>query len=130
VHPCQACTSCRPFPPPRFCHLALCPAHPHMPGTYVTSSSFPALKVAPLPSPSPLTPPCYGWLAVVSDMDNEGVCPECQWWKDARAGLYQSPYNRAVRMMVARTHKGMNALSKRRGWYCSVGTRQVVQSNE
>jgi hypothetical protein len=24
----------------------------------------------------------------------------------------------------------MNALSKRRGWYCDVGTSQVVQSNE
>jgi hypothetical protein len=25
-----------------------------------------------------------------------GVCPECQWQKDARTGLYRSPYNRAV----------------------------------
>jgi hypothetical protein len=33
----------------------------------------------------------------------------------ARSGLYRSPYNGAMRGLVARTHKGMNALSKCRG---------------
>jgi hypothetical protein len=39
---------------------------------------------------------CYGRLAVVSDVDDEGVCPECRWQKDARTGLCRSPYNGAV----------------------------------
>jgi hypothetical protein len=39
---------------------------------------------------------CYGRSTVVSDVDGVGVCPECQWWKLARAGLYRSPYNGAM----------------------------------
>jgi hypothetical protein len=38
---------------------------------------------------------CYSQLAVVSDVDDEQVCPECRWRNGARSGLYQSPYNRA-----------------------------------
>jgi hypothetical protein len=57
VHPCQACTLCHPFPPPVFHHLALCPAHPHKPGLRITSSPFPALRVAPSPLTGLLTLP-------------------------------------------------------------------------
>jgi hypothetical protein len=39
---------------------------------------------------------CYGRLAVVSDVDSDGVCPECRQENRKAAVLYRSKYNRAM----------------------------------
>jgi hypothetical protein len=39
---------------------------------------------------------CYGRLAVMSDVDDGGVCPECRQRKGSSAVLYRSKYNRAM----------------------------------
>jgi hypothetical protein len=39
---------------------------------------------------------CYGWLAVVSDLDGGGVCPECRQRVERSAVLYRSKYNGAM----------------------------------
>jgi hypothetical protein len=39
---------------------------------------------------------CYGRLAVVSDVDDGGVCPECRQRVERSAVLYRSKYNRAM----------------------------------
>jgi hypothetical protein len=36
---------------------------------------------------------CYGRLAVVSDVDGDGVCPECRQRVERSAVLYRSKYN-------------------------------------
>jgi hypothetical protein len=60
---------------------------------------------------------CYSQLAVVSDVDNGGVCPECQQRKGkfCRAITKQVQWSNA-RIKVDRMHtRWMNALSKCRG---------------
>jgi hypothetical protein len=39
---------------------------------------------------------CYGRLAVVSDVDGDGVCPECRQRAERSAVLYRSKYNGAM----------------------------------
>jgi hypothetical protein len=39
---------------------------------------------------------CYGRLAVVSDVDDGGVCPECRQRVERSAVLYRSKYNGAM----------------------------------
>jgi hypothetical protein len=55
---------------------------------------------------------CYGRSTVVSDMDGEGVCPECRWRKDARTGLCRNPYNGAVDKHTRGDEREVQGLSK------------------
>jgi hypothetical protein len=61
---------------------------------------------------------CYGRLAVVSDVDGGGVCPECQQRKEVLPCYIEaSTTERCWDRGGCDAHKGMNALSKRRGVY-------------
>jgi hypothetical protein len=62
------------------------------------------------------TPLCYGRLAIVSDVDGGGVCPECrQREEDLPCYIEASTTERCWDQGGRDAHKGMNALSKHRG---------------